>query len=83
MHPSRLDAQNFMRNLGERRLHALTVRMHTDAQFQSAIRRQPRHGLLVTGHHRNAPARIDRSAVRRLLAIDREADADPAAVRFA
>src|SRR5580693_870681 len=34
-------------------------------------------------HHRNAPAGIDRRAVRALLAIDGEADADEAPIRLA
>ena len=46
----------------------------------SGVRRA--QALLVPRHHRNAPAVIDRRAVRRLLAINRDADADTAAVRF-
>src|SRR6185436_19776139 len=78
-----VDAEHFVRDLGERRLHPLTVRMHPDAEFEAAIRRQPGGRLFVTGHHRNAPAGIDRRAMRGLLAIDGDADADPAPVRLA
>src|SRR5258708_20624235 len=34
-------------------------------------------------HHRNAPAGVDRRAMRALLAIDRKADADEAPIRLA
>ena len=82
-HLGDIDAEHLVRDLGERRLHALPVRMHADAQFEAAVRRQARGCLFVPGHHRNAPAGIDRRAVRGLLAIDGNADADPAAVGFA
>ena len=72
-----------MRDLRQRRFQALPMRMHADAQFEAAIRRQARGSLFVAGHHRNAPAGIDRGPVRGLLAIDREADADPAPVGLA
>ena len=72
-----------MRDLRQRRLKALAVRMHADAQFEPAVGREPRRGLLVARHHGDAPAVINRRAVRRLLAIDRQADADQTAVRFA
>ncbi len=76
-------SQHFMRDLGQRRLHALPVRMHADPQFEAAVRGEPCRGLLVPRHHRNAPAGIDRGAVRGLLAIDGDADADAAAVSLA
>ena len=72
-----------MSDLGERGLEALAVRMHADANFETAVGRQARLRLLEAGNHRNAPPGVDRSAVRRLLAIDGEADADPAAVGLA
>ena len=72
-----------MGDLRQRGFQALAVRVHADAQLQTAVGRQPRGRLLVSGHHRDAPAVIDRRAVRRLLAVDREADADPASVRLA
>ena len=72
-----------MRDLGERRLHALPMRMYPNPQFEAAIRRQAGRGLFVAGHHRNAPAGIDRGPVRSLLAIDGNADADLSAIGFA
>src|SRR3977135_837238 len=56
--------------------------MHAAPYLESAIRRHARIGLLVSGHHWNAPAGVDRRAVRGLLAIDRQAYADQPAVRF-
>ena len=67
-----IDAEDFVRDLRQRGLEALAVRMHADAQFESAVGRDPRRGLLVSRHHRNAPAIVDRRAMRRLLAIDRK-----------
>ena len=72
-----------MRDLGERRFETLPMRMDADAQLEAAVRRQSRARLLAAGHHRNAPAGIDRRAMRRLLAVDREAEPDPAPVRLA
>ncbi|GJE41207.1 hypothetical protein AEGHOMDF_0369 [Methylobacterium soli] len=71
-----------MGDLGERRLQPLPVRVGADPQFEAAIGGEPGAGLLVARHHRDAPAGIDRGAVRGLLAIDREAEADPAPVRL-
>ena len=82
-HLGDIDAQHLVGDLGQRRLHALPMRMHADPEFEAAIRRQPRGRLFVAGHHRNAPAGIDRGPVRGLLAIDRDADADPAPVGLA
>ncbi len=81
--PRHRNAQNLVGDLGESRLQTLTVGMGADPQFEAAIRGQAGAGLLVAGHHRNAPAGIDRGAVRRLLAVDREAEADPAPIRLA
>ncbi len=78
-----VDAKDLMRHLRQRGLHALAVGVDADAQLQPAIGRQPRGGLLVARHHGNAPAGINRSAVRRLLAVDRKAGADQPAVGFA
>ena len=75
-------AQDLVGDLGERRLQALPVRVGADPQFQPAIRGEPGGGLLVARHHRDAPAGIDGGAVRRLLAVDREAEPDPAPVRL-
>ncbi len=71
-----VDAENFMGDLGQRRFKTLAVRMHADTEFEAAVRRHPRIGLFKSGHHRNAPAGINRGAMRRLLAIDRDAGAD-------
>ena len=72
-----------MGDLGERRLETLAVGMQADPQFESAVRRHSRAGLLAARHHRDAPAGIDGCAVRGLLAIDREPQPDPASVRLA
>jgi hypothetical protein len=69
--PGHIDAEDFVGNLRKRGLQALAVRMHADAQFESAVRRDPRRGLLVSRHHGNAPAVVNRRSMRRLLAIDR------------
>ena len=76
------NAEDFIGDLSERGLEALTMRMHTHPDFEPAVGRHARIGLLVSWHHWNAPAGIDRGAVRGLLAIDREADADQPPVRF-
>ena len=55
--------------------------LDANAQFQTAIGRHARHRLLETGHHGDAPAGVDRSAVRCLFAKDRAADTDPIARR--
>ena len=81
--PGHVDAEDFVRDLRKRRLQALAVRMHADAKFQPAVGRDPRRRLLVAGHHRNAPAVVDRGAMGRLLAIGRDADADQPPVRLA
>ena len=72
-----------MRDLRERRLEPLAVRVRADAKLEHAVGRQARRALLVPRHHRNAPAVIDAGAVRGLLAEDREPHADAAAVRLA
>ena len=72
-----------MRDLGERRFETLPMRMDADAQLEAAVRRQTRARLFAAGHHGDAPAGIDRRPVRRLLAIDREAEPDAAPVRLA
>ena len=78
-----VDAEDFVRDLRQRGLQALAVRLDADAQLKPAVGRQPRGRLLVARHHRDAPAVIDRGAVRGLLAIGRHADADQPAVGFA
>ena len=50
-------------DLRQRRLQPLAVALDADAQFQTPIGRQPRHRLLETRNHGNAPSRIDRGAV--------------------
>ena len=72
-----------MRHLRQGRLHALPVRVDADPELEPAIGRHARRRLLVPRHHGNAPAGVDRGAVRALLAIDRKADADEASVRLA
>ena len=79
-HLGRVDAENLVRNLSQCRFKALAVRMHADPDFQSAVRRHARGGLLVPGYHRNAPAGIDRGSMRGLFAIDRKANADQPSV---
>jgi hypothetical protein len=76
------NAENFVRDLGERGFETLTVRVDTDAQFEPAVRRHARGGLFVSRHHRDAPAGIDRRAMRGLFAIDREANADQPPIRL-
>ena len=49
---------------GKRRLHALPVGVHAAAHLEAAVRRQAHDRLLAAGHHRDAPAGIDRRAVR-------------------
>src|SRR6516225_11016540 len=71
------DAEEFMGDLGERRLQALSVRVHADPQLEPAIGREAGGRLLVPRHHWDSPAVIDRGAVRTLLAEDREPDAEP------
>src|ERR1700744_548160 len=72
-----------MRDLCQCRLETLAVRMHADAQLESAVGRQARGRLLMTGDHRHAPARINGGAVRALLAINGKAEADQPAIRLA
>ena len=81
-HLGRVDAENLVRDLSQCRFKALAVRMHADPDFQSAVRRHARGGLLVPGHHRNAPAGIDGGSMRGLLAIDRKTDTDQPSVRL-
>src|SRR5467141_4624318 len=81
-HLLRIEPENIVRDLGQRRLEALAVRMHADPYLESAVRRHARIGLLVSGHHWNAPAGVYRRAVRGLLAIDRQANANQPAVWF-
>src|ERR1700716_2910077 len=73
-----LDAEDFVRDLSQRRLETLAVRVNADTQFETAIRCQAGRSVLVARHHRDAPAVIDRSAVRALLAKYRKSDADAA-----
>src|SRR5690606_32043999 len=47
-----------------------------------SVRRQASGRLLVAGHHRDAPSRVDRCAVRPLLAIDRMPDPDQPPIRL-
>ena len=68
-----VDAEDFMGDLRQRRFEPLAVRVHADAQFQATVRRQPCGCLFVSRYHRDAPAVIDRGAVRGLLAIGRKA----------
>ena len=79
----RVDAENLVGDLGEGRLEALAVGMQADAELESAVRRDAGGRLLVSRHHGDAPPRVDRRAVCRLLAIDRKADADAPAVGLA
>ena len=72
-----------MGDLCQRRLQALPVRMHAGTQLEAAVGCEPRGGLLVTGHHGDAPTGVDGGAVRCLLAVDGETDADESAVRLA
>ena len=81
--PRHGNAEDFMGDLGQRRFETLPMRMDPDAQFEAAVRRHSRARLLAARHHRNAPAGIDRRAMRGLLAIDREAEPDAAPVRLA
>src|SRR5690242_13715868 len=81
-HAVRIDAERFVRHLRERRLETLTMRVRADANLERAVRREPRETLLVTWHHRNAPAVVNGRAVSGLLAVNRYADADSAAVRL-
>jgi hypothetical protein len=81
-HFGRIDAENFVRDLRQCRLHALAVRMHANPEFEPPVRCHSRGGLFVSRHHRNAPAGIDRGAVRGLFAIDGKANADQAPIGF-
>ena len=74
-HPRHRDAQHLMRDLRQRRLQPLAVRLHAHAQLQPAIGGDARRRLLPARHHRDAPARIDRGAVRPLLAEYGQTDA--------
>ena len=76
----RVDTEHFVGDLRQRCLHALTVRVSANEQFEAAVRRHPRARLFVAGHHRYAPAGIDRRAVGALLAIDGMTDADQSSV---
>ena len=62
---------------------SLPVRVDADPQLQAAVGGEACCGLFVSGDHRNAPAVVHRRAVRRLLAIGRESDADQTSVRLA
>ena len=79
----RVDAEDLVGDLRERGLVPLAVRVGADAQLEAAVGREARGRLLVPRHHRDAPTGVDRGAVRRLLAEDREADAEQPAVRLA
>src|SRR5437764_478717 len=57
--------------------------MYACAQLEAAVRGEARGRLLVTGHHGDAPTGVDGGAVRCLLAVDGETDADESAVRLA
>ena len=70
------NAQHFVRHLRQRGLQSLAMALDADAQFQPAVGSHARDRLLEARHHRNAPAGIDRRAVRRLLAEDAAAEAD-------
>ena len=72
-----------VRDLRQRGLHALAVRVHADAHLEPAIGRHPHGRLVVARHQRQAPGGEHAGAVRRLLAIAGEADADQAAVGLA
>src|SRR6516162_6992668 len=78
--PSGLNAEDFVRDLGEGSLETLAMRVNAYTQFETAIGGQAGRSLLVTRHHRDAPALIDRSAMRALLAKYCKPDADAAFV---
>ena len=82
-HAIRVYAQHLVGHLRQRGLQALAVRMRAYAQLQHAIGRQTRLALLMAGHHRDAPAVIDRRAMRALLAKNGQSDADFTAVGLA
>src|SRR6476661_414083 len=75
-----IDAEDLVRDLRERGLQALAVRVRADADLETAIRRQTGMTLLVPRHHRNTPAVIDARSMCRLLAVNREADTDAATI---
>ena len=72
-----------MRDLRHGGFHALAVRMHADANLEPAVRRHPHRRLVVARHDRQPPPGKHAGAVRGLLAVGREADADQAAVGLA
>ena len=78
-----MDAQDLVRDLRQRRLHALAVAVHADAHFQHAVGAEPDIGLLEARHEGNAPGVIDRRAVRALLAEGGEAEAHRLALGLA
>ena len=61
----------------------LAVGVDAQAKLEPAIRRYARRRLLVPRHHGDAPAGVDRGAVRRLLAEDRQAETDEPSVGLA
>ena len=69
-----------MRDLSERRLHALAMRVDAGADFEPAIRGHSHRRLVVAGNDRQAPAREHAGAVRGLLAIRGKPDADQSAI---
>src|SRR2546423_10721490 len=75
-------AEHLVRKLGERRLHALPVRVQADANLQATAGGDAHRRLVVARNHWKAPRREHARAVRRLLAVAREAKADDAAVGF-
>src|SRR4029079_8311388 len=79
----KLDPGDLMRDLRERRLHALPVRVYTNPHFEPAVRGYPHRCLIVSRDDWQAPGGKDAGTVRRLLAIRGKADADAAPIRLA
>ncbi len=77
-HRDRVDgnAQHLVGDLRQRRLHALAMGMHADADLEPAVGRETDGGLLVAGRERIARGAEQRGPVRGHLDVIGEADAD-------
>src|SRR5215471_9638140 len=53
-----VDAQDFVRDLWKRGLHALTMRVRTDTKLETAVRGHAGGRLFMSRHHGNTPARV-------------------------